>query len=86
MTRGLVLAVIALPPLDSFVDSRYFFQLYYGMLALAAVGLAVGIRWGWRAEPKNDAPVGKRLHWGLRWLIIAALCGIEAYYLWPHTI
>jgi hypothetical protein len=54
------------------VDSRYFFQLYYAMLLFAAVGLAVGIRWGWRAEPQNDAPVGTRLHWILRWLIIVA--------------
>jgi hypothetical protein len=68
------------------VDVRYFFQLYYGMLLFAAVGLAVGIRWVWRAEPQNDAPVGKRLHWGLRWLIIVALCGIEVYYLWPHNL
>jgi hypothetical protein len=66
------------------VETRYFFQAYYAMLLFAAVGLAVGIRWGWRAVPQNDAPVGKRLHSGLRWLIIAALCGVEAYYLWPR--
>jgi hypothetical protein len=69
-----------------FVDSRYFFQLFYGMLVFAAVGLAVGIRWGWRAEPQNDAPVGKRLHRGLRWLIFAGLCGVVVFYLWPHTL
>lgn len=68
------------------VDIPNFFLLYYGMCVLASVGLAVGIRWGWRAEPKNDAPVGKQLHWGLRWLAIAALCGIEACYLWPHKL
>jgi hypothetical protein len=66
------------------VNFDYGYQLYSGMCAFAAVGLAVGIRWGWQAEPKNDAPVGARLPLGLRWLIIAALCGIEIYYLWPH--
>ncbi len=68
------------------VDSRYFFQLYYGMCVFASIGLAVGVRWGWRARPQNDAPVGVQLHWSLRWLIIAALCGIEVYYLWPHKL
>jgi hypothetical protein len=68
------------------VDTRYGYQLYSGMCVFAAIGLAVGIRWGWRAEPQNDAPLGRRLHVGLRWLIIAALCGIEGYYLWPHKL
>ena len=68
------------------VDSPYFFQLFYGMLVLAAVGLAVGIRWGWRAEPQNDAPVGKRLHWALRWLIVAVLCWVVVFYLLPYKL
>jgi hypothetical protein len=61
------------------------YQLYSVMCVLAAVGLAIGIRWGWRAEPRDDVPVGARLHVGLRWLIIAGLCGVEVYFLWPHS-
>jgi hypothetical protein len=68
------------------LDFQYGYQMYSGMCVFAAVGLAVGIRWGWRAEPQNDAPVGMRLHWGLRWLIIAGFCGVEIYYLWPHQL
>ncbi|HWV99197.1 MAG TPA: hypothetical protein VNZ64_05830 [Candidatus Acidoferrum sp.] len=68
------------------VDLPYGYQLYAGMCVFAAAGLALGIRWGWRAEPQNDAPVGVRLHFSLRWLIIAVLCGIEVYYLWPHKL
>ena len=68
------------------VDFPYGYQLYSGMCVFAAVGLAIGIRWGWRAEPQNDAPVGARLHFGLRWLLIALLCGIEVYFLWPHKL
>src|SRR5258706_13090588 len=52
------------------VDSSYFFQLFYGMLVFAAVGLAVGVRWGWGAEPPNDRAVGMRIHWGLHWLVL----------------
>jgi hypothetical protein len=66
------------------LDFQYGYQLYSGMCVLAAIGLAVGIRWGWRAEPLKDLPVGPRLPVGLRWLIIGALCGVEIYFLWPH--
>ena len=67
------------------VDFQYGYQLYSGMCVLAAVGLAVGIRWGWRAEPIDDAPVGVHLPVVLRWLIIAALGAVEIYFLWPHA-
>jgi hypothetical protein len=68
------------------LDFEYGYQLYSGMCVFAAVGLAVGIRWVWRAEPQNDAPVGARLPSGLRWLMIAVFCGILIYYLWPHKL
>ena len=65
---------------------QYGSQFSSALCVVTALGLAVGIRWGWRAEPPNDEPVGMRLHVGMRWLIIAALCGIEIFYLWPHKL
>jgi hypothetical protein len=50
--------------------------MFCGLCLLTAVGMAVGIRWGWRAEPQSDAPVGVRLPFALRWAVIAALSGI----------
>ena len=63
----------------------YGYQVCIGLCLLVAVGLAVGIRWGWRAEPQFDAPVGLRLPCALRWAVIVALFGIAVYlYLWPR--
>jgi hypothetical protein len=53
------------------------------MTTIAALGLAVGIRWGWQCEPRDDAPLGAQLPTALRWAILAALCAIPAYYTWP---
>ena len=59
-------------------------ELQIAMNAFAAVGLAVGIRWGWACEPRGDAPIGARLPIALRWAIVAALCAIPVYYTWPR--
>ena len=60
--------------------------MFSGLCLLSAVFMAVGIRWGWRAEPQADAPVGDHLHFGLRWAVILVLAGIAAWMnLWPHT-
>ena len=46
---------------------------------LTAFVMAVAIRWGWRAEPQSDSPVGVRLHIGLRWALILVLAGVAAW-------
>jgi hypothetical protein len=66
------------------VDYPHGLQLHYGMIVFAAVGLAVGIRWGWQCEPRNDAPIGAGLPVALRWVMVAALCGVVVYYVWPR--
>jgi hypothetical protein len=52
--------------------------------AIAAVGLAVGIRWGWACEPRDDVPMGARLPTAIRWATVAALCAVPIYYTWPR--
>ena len=59
-------------------------ELQIAMNAFAAVGLAVGIRWGWQCKPQDDAPIGARLPMALRWAIVGALCAIPIYYTWPR--
>ena len=61
-------------------------QLYLVMIVCAAVGLALCIRWGWRCEPQDDAPMGARLPVALRWGMVMLLCGVVAYYLWPRHL
>lgn len=61
------------------------YQACLGLCALAAMALATGIRWGWRAEPKEDctAVASRPL---VRWAIIAALLAVAIYlFLWPRT-
>lgn len=52
--------------------------------ALAAVGLAVGIRRGWACEPRDDAPLAPRLPAVLRWAIVAALGAVPILYTLPR--
>jgi hypothetical protein len=58
---------------------RYGHKMFSGLCLLTAVFMAVGIRWGWRAEPESDSPVGVRLHIGLRWALILVLAGIAVW-------
>lgn len=63
----------------------YGHQVCCGLFLLTAIGLAVGIRWGWRAEPRSDAPMGVRLPFALRWGVIGLLWAIAVYlFLWPR--
>src|SRR4051812_10447905 len=55
-------------------------ELHIVMIVFAAAGLAVGIRWGWECEPRDDAPIGARLPIALRWAIVAALCAVPMCY------
>ena len=64
---------------------RYGHELFIGLCLLTAFAMALGIRWGWLAEPRSDAPAGARWPWAVRWAVILALAGIAAYmHLWPH--
>jgi hypothetical protein len=58
---------------------RYGHKMFAGLCLLTAVFMAVAIRWGWRAEPQSDSPVGVRWHIGLRWALILLLAGIAAW-------
>jgi hypothetical protein len=68
------------------VDYPNGLQLHLAMIVVAAVGLAVGIRRGWRCEPRDDAPMGARLPVTLRWAMVVAMCGVVASYLWPRQL
>jgi hypothetical protein len=65
---------------------QYSYQACNGLFLASAVLLGLGIRWGWRARPAQACgPAG----WpaGLRWALVAVLCGVAAYlFLWPRTI
>ena len=64
---------------------RYGHEMFCGLCLLTAVALAIGIRWGWRAEPREDAPVGTSLPLAFRWALIVLLSGVAVYInLWPH--
>jgi hypothetical protein len=64
---------------------RYGHELFCGLCLLTALALAVGIRWGWRAEPRGDELVGARWPVAVRWALILALSGLAIYInLWPH--
>ena len=64
---------------------RHGHEMFCGLSLLTAAAIAVGIRWGWRAEPDSDAPVGVSLPFALRWALILALSGVAIYInLWPH--
>ncbi len=54
-------------------------KVFSGLCLLTAFFMAVAIRWGWRAEPQSDSPVGVRLHLGLRWALILVLAGVAAW-------
>ena len=65
---------------------HYGYQACNGLFALCAVMLAIGIRWGWRAEPRFDQPIGVKLPLLVRFGAVALLLGIAAYlFLWPRT-
>jgi len=64
---------------------RYGHEMFVGLTLLTAVAMAGGIRWGWLAEPRSDAPAGARWHWSIRWGGILALAAVAGYmHLWPH--
>ncbi|MEX0676045.1 MAG: hypothetical protein WD063_03150 [Pirellulales bacterium] len=48
------------------------------LFTLCGFMLAVGIRWGWQAEPAGDTPLFAGLPWPARWLAIVVLFGIFA--------
>ena len=63
----------------------YHYQASLGLFLAMALILAVGIRWGWGAEPRSDAPIGARLPGVLRWVMIAMLFAVAVYlFLWPR--
>ena len=61
------------------------YQTCNGLFLLTAFVLAVGIRWGWAAEPASDQPLGAKLPVLVRWGAVAALLGVAVYlFLWPR--
>lgn len=63
------------------------YQIYGCLSITTALVLVVGIRWGWGAEPRSDAPAGARLPGVLRWALIAMLFAIAVYlFLWPRKL
>jgi hypothetical protein len=64
---------------------HYGYQLCSGLFLMTAIGLAVGIRWGWQAEPRSDEPIGRKLPMAFRWAVIGLLFSVAAYlFLWPR--
>src|SRR6187397_2988668 len=59
-------------------------ELHIVLIVFAAVGLAIGLRWGWQCEPRDDGPLAARLPAALRWATIAALCAVVLFYIWPR--
>src|SRR3954453_10989186 len=59
-------------------------ELHIVEIVFAALGLAVGIRWGWQCEPRGDIPLGARLPVALRWAVTAALGVVVLWYIWPR--
>ena len=65
---------------------KFGYQLCTGMFLLAALTLAVGIRWGWQAGPKESLQFN-RLPQAWRWGLIAVLAAISVYvFLWPRSV
>lgn len=63
---------------------HYGYQAVNGLLLASAVLLGLGIRWGWRASPTYQYRLSS-FPWGLRWLLIALLFSIAAwFFLWPR--
>jgi hypothetical protein len=62
----------------------YGYQVANGLLLAAAVVLGLGIRWGWRAGPREEHHLPAALaRW--RWVLAAALFGLGVYlFLWPR--
>jgi hypothetical protein len=64
---------------------HYGYQVCEGLFLATALALAMGIRWGWRAKPQSDVPVGAGLPLFSRWAGIAMLFAITIYlFLWPR--
>ena len=64
---------------------NYGYQACCGLFFFTAFALAVGIRKGWRAEPREDAPLGARWPSLARWGVIVAIFAITTYlFLWPR--
>jgi hypothetical protein len=63
---------------------QYGYQVCNGLFLLAAIALALGIRWGWRAAPSHDYRLPSALaKW--RWVLSAALFAVGIYlFLWPR--
>lgn len=59
-------------------------ELPIAINAAAAVGLALGIRWGWACPPRDDTPPGAGLPAALRWAMVAALCAVPILLTWPR--
>jgi hypothetical protein len=61
------------------------YQLCNALFLLVGAALAVGIRWGWLAEPRSDRPVGERWPFAVRWALIGTLFAVVVYMVfWPH--
>jgi hypothetical protein len=63
---------------------NYGYQACNGLFLLAAVSLALGIRWGWRAGPPQEYRL-PLLSAAWRWLLAASLFAVGVYlFLWPR--
>jgi hypothetical protein len=59
-------------------------ELPIAINAIAALSLALGIRWVWACKPQDDVPIGATLPIALRWAILAALCAPPIWFTWPR--
>ncbi len=53
--------------------------MFCGLSLLTAAAIAVGIRWGWRAEPQADAPAGVSLPFALRCFLALRFTSISGH-------
>jgi hypothetical protein len=62
---------------------QYGYQACNGLFVLAALALGLGIRWGWRAEPRQEYRLPLSLVW--RWVLAVGLLAVGVYMcLWPR--
>jgi hypothetical protein len=72
----------------AWLRGRYTFdyQLLVSLFVLAAVSVALGVRWGWQAAPSAPLDLG-RFSGLRRWTLIVALVTVVVYlFLWPRTV
>ncbi len=63
---------------------QYGYQACNGLFLVSAVGLGIGVRWGWQAAPRQEYRL-PFLTAAWRWVLAAGLFAVGVYlFLWPR--